>query len=179
MRAKAGFLILLVLVLLIGTVTADMADAASTISASKEWPVANNADMSVITVVARNTSSGSIPAVHGVPATVAFTVDDGAYGSFSAPTVTTDSSGVATSSFNTKTKSGTAVITATITSDDGGIPHTTVLTINQKIDHDLAQFAIFNNQIRLPVATVTTFDIVLTDRWGNPIDNKNPAETHT
>ena len=175
MRAKAGFLILLGLFLIMGTVSAYMADSASTIVASKEWAVANNNDVSVITVVAKNLSSGQY-----VPdAQVVFTIDDPAYGLMTAPTVTSDAIGVATSSFKTKTKSGTAVITATITSIDGSIPYTTTKTIDQKIDHDLPQNAVFDNPAQLPVGTVSTLTITLKDRWGNLIDNKNPAEHHT
>ena len=91
MRAKAGILILLGLFLLMGTVSADMADSASTIAAGNAWIAANNNDVSVITVVARNTSSGSV-----VPsATVTFTVNDPAYGSITLPTVIADAAGVA------------------------------------------------------------------------------------
>ena len=54
MRAVAGIFILLGIFLLIGTVSADMADSASSISTSKEWLVANNYDASVISVVAMN-----------------------------------------------------------------------------------------------------------------------------
>jgi hypothetical protein len=178
MRAKAGILILLGLFLIIGTVSADMADSASTIAASKPWIVANNNDVSVITVVARNATPGP----HIVPSVaVTFTINDPAYGLMSAPTVTADASGVATSSFKAKTRSGTAVITATITSDDGGIPHTTVLTIPQNIDHDLPQTAAFDNPAILTVGTVSNLNITLTDRYGNLIDNigPNPAERHT
>lgn len=179
MRAKAGFLILLGLILLIGVATAEWADYASSISSDKEWIVANNVDTSVITVVAKNSSQYLPPSNRLVPgATVTFTVDDSSYGSFSSSTVTTDASGVAITSFKAKTKSGTAVITATITSDDSGTPHSQVLTINQKIDHDLAQYAVFDNKPELPVGTVTTFNIAITDIWGNPVDNRT-AENHT
>jgi von Willebrand factor type A domain len=177
MRAKAGILILLGLFLLMGTASAGMADSASTIAAGSTWIVANNNDVSVITVVARNMSSGAV-----VPsAAVSFTVNDPAYGLFSIPLVTTDAAGVATSSFKAKTRSGTAVITATIISDDNGIPHTTVLTIPQNIDHDLPQNAVFDNPAVLPVGTVSVLNITLTDRWGNRIDNigPNPPVTHS
>ena len=96
------------------------------------------------------------------------------------PKVTTDARGVATSNFTVKTKSGTAVITATITSyDPGNNPHITVLTLSQKIDHDQPQTATFDNPAKLTVGTVSNLNITLTDRYGNPIDNKNPAEHHT
>lgn len=177
MRAKAGILILLGLFLLMGTVSADMADSASTIAAGNAWIVANNNDISVITVVARNTSSGS-----AVPsATVTFTVNDPVYGLMTTPTVIADAAGVATSSFKAKTRSGTAEITATITSDDNGIPHTTVLTISQNIDHNLPQTAIFDNPPVMTVGTVSNLNITLKDRYGNLIDNlgPNPAAHHT
>ena len=84
-------------------------------------------------------------------------------------------------SFKAKTRSGTAVITATIASDDNGIPHTTVLTIPQKIDHNLPQTAIFDNLPVMTVGTVSNLNITLKDRYGNLIDNlgPNPAAHHT
>jgi hypothetical protein len=175
MRAKAGLLILLGLFLMTGTVSALYADSSSTMISSKEWPVANGHDSVVFTVTAKNSTSGML-----VPgATVLFTVDDAVYGSFTPTTETTDANGVATSTFSVKTKSGTAVITATITSYEGSVPHTAIKTWNQKIDHTLAQTARFDNPAKIPVASVGNLTITLTDRYGNLIDNKNPAEHHT
>lgn len=174
MRAKAGILIVLGLFLIMGTVSAIMADTASTITTNKEWPVASY-QSTTITVVARNTSSGNYVS----PATVVFTVDDAVYGTINPSTVPVDAFGVATSTFLTKTKSGTAVINATIQSDDGGIPYSIPIYLNQKIDHNLIQFADFDNPAKLPVATAGSFNITLTDVNRNPIDNKNPAEIHS
>jgi hypothetical protein len=176
MLAKAGILILLGLLLITGTVSASVADHSSTMVSSKEWVIADNYDFSVITVVAKNYTHAP-PLIRN--AQVTFTVDNGNYGFFTAPAVTTNNSGVATTSFLTKTKSGTAVITATIISADEYGSHTEVLTLNQKIDHDLPQNAVFDSPAQLPVGTVSDLNITLTDSHGNPIDDKNPAEHHT
>jgi Bacterial Ig-like domain (group 1)/von Willebrand factor type A domain len=181
MRANAGFLILLGLLLITGTVSALMADSPpSTIVTGKNWVVANGYDTSVITVTARNLSTGQyIPS-----ASVAFTVNDANLGLISPASATTGATGVATSSFMTKTKSGTAVITATITSNDeqsgGGVyPHTTVITVNQKIDHDLPQNAVFDNPPEMLAGNISNLNITVTDVHGNLVDDKNTAEVHS
>ncbi len=185
MRANAGFLILLGLLLITGTVSALMAESPpSTIVTSKEWVVANNIDSSVITVVARNLSTGQyLPGV-----TVTFTVDDANLGLMSPASATTDATGVATSSFMTKTKSGTALITATIASYDdqtgGSYPHTTIISVQQKIDHDLPQSAVINypgKPGKLLVGNISVLNITIFDAYGNLVDNKgpNPVEHHT
>jgi hypothetical protein len=175
MRAKAGMLILLGLFLITGTVSAVIADSSSTISTSREWLVANNYDASVISVVAKNLSSGTT--VPGV--VVSFTLDDPVYGIVTQSLVTTNALGVANTSFMTKTKSGTAVITAVITSNDNGVAYTTVISVNQQIDHHLAQTVAFDNPAKLPVGSIGNLSITLKDRYGNLIDNRNPSEHHT
>ena len=93
-------------------------------------------------------------------------------------TVPTGPTGIATSSFETKTKSGTAVITATITSSDSEGSYTRVLTLNQKIDHDLPQNAVFNAPEKALVGTISDLIVTVQDSHGNVVDNRNPAETH-
>ena len=94
-------------------------------------------------------------------------------------TVTTDTTGVATSSFKTKTKSGTAVITATITSNDAYGPHTVTVTVPQQIDHDTPQTAFFDTPDSMIVGTVSNLNVTVKDAHGNLVDNKNGAETLT
>ena len=147
MRAKAGFLILLGLLLIIGTVSASVADLSSSIVSGKEWPVANSVDSAVITVTAKNSTTA--PPLVG-NAQVIFTVDDGNYGFFSPGTVMTDINGIATTTFMTKTKSGTAVITASITSTDMYGTKTQAVTLNQKIDHDTPHSAVFDRRAAGP-----------------------------
>jgi hypothetical protein len=176
MRAQAGFLILLGLLIITGTVSASVADISSTIGTSKEWVIANNHDASVITVVAKNNTYVP-PLINN--AVVTFTVNDGKYGSLTASSVKTDINGVATTSFITKTKSGTAVITATITSADQYGAHTEILTLDQKIDHNQPQFAKYDNPAKLTVGNISVLNLTVTDIYGNRIDSRNPAEKHT
>jgi hypothetical protein len=174
MRAKTGLLILLGLFLLIGMVSADMADAASTIDSIPEWIVANGNDISEITVVARNESSGAIPSVP-----VTFAVTDTTYGEITTPlTVMTDANGIAKATFKAKTKSGWAVIIARVISDDGGVPAISGYTLSQDIDHDKAVNVFFNNPSELPTGSKLTLETMVTDKYGNRVDNKNPAEKH-
>jgi hypothetical protein len=176
MRAKAGILILLGLFLIVGTVSAYVADSDSSIIASgSSWPVANGSDTSVITVTALNKTGGAVPL-----ATVSFSLTGYEnYGTLSGVTATTDSAGKATTTFKTKTKSGTAVITATITSSDAMGSLSVPLTLNQEIDHDKAVNTAFNNPSELPAGSNLTLVVTVTDSHGNLVDNRNPAEPHT
>ncbi|WP_292345460.1 Ig-like domain-containing protein [Methanoregula sp. PtaB.Bin085] len=173
MRANAGFLILLGVFLLIGTVPAFVADV-GVITSGKEWPVANGYDTATITVTATNMSGPAVPG-----AQVVFSVDNSAYGSMSPATVTTNAAGIATSTFITGTKSGTATITATIKSSDAEGSYTKVITLLQKIDHDLAQTAEFNTPDQALVGTTSDLVVTVFDSHGNLVDNLNPAEQHS
>ena len=113
MRAKAGVLIFICLVILVGTVSGYLPDN-STITSSNSWVIANGADQATITVMVSNLSSGPMPG-----ANVLFTIDNPLYGSLIPVTAISDATGKVTSTFKVKTRSGTAIITAQITSDDG------------------------------------------------------------
>jgi Mg-chelatase subunit ChlD len=178
MRAEAGYLILLGLLLITGTVSASVADSSSKITPGKDWPVANNMDSSIITVVAKNLSFA--PPLIG-NAQVTFAVNDGNYGFFTSTTATTDINGIATTTFMTRTKSGTAVITATIVSSDMYGSHTQVVTLNQNIDHDLPQSAVFDTPAKLPVGNISILNVTVLDGHGNRVDSRgpNPVEHHT
>jgi len=173
MRANAGFLIVLGVFLLIGTASAFVADV-GVITSGKEWPVANGYDTATITVTATNMSGPAVPG-----AQVVFTVDNAAYGSMSPATTTTNAAGIATSTLITGTKSGTATITATITSSDAEGTYTKVITLLQKIDHDLAQTADFNTPDQALVGSTSDLVVTIFDAHGNLVDNLNPAEQHS
>lgn len=177
MRAKAGLIFLLGLVLIVGTVSAFVADSSSTITSGNLWPVANGADTSVITVTALNASGGPVGS-----ATVSFSLAGyETYGTLSSTTAPTNSAGIATTQFKTKTKSGTAVITATITSSDSMGSLSVPITLNQEIDHDKAVSASFNSPSELPAGSTHTLVVTVTDGHGNLVDNRGPipAEQHT
>ena len=163
MRAKAGIFVILFVVLLVGTVAGHLPDS-STISISNPWVIANGVDQSTITVAVANLSLGSMQG-----ATVLFTTDNPIYGTVTPVSTTSDATGIATSTFKVNTRSGNTVITATITSHDG---YTVTRTINQNIDHDSPYYPYFTHPLNGTVATDVPFNISITDRWGNRIDDR-------
>jgi hypothetical protein len=180
MRAKAGLLFFLGLFLIIiGTVSAEIADSGSTIISSKEWPVALPMDPATITVYAMNSTPGLHPVVG---ATVTFTVvnlGEIQGTNFYPRTVTTDSTGKAETTFYTGRTAGIAHIQAEIVGDDGGKPFSTNVLLDQKIDHYLPQGAFFDNPSEMPVGSVGDLNITVRDIWGNRVDDKNISEVHS
>ena len=83
MRAKAGILIIIGLLVLVGI--GEAADT-STIGTSEHWVIANGIDQSTITVHVSNTNG-----INGV-ATVNFFVDNVSYGTVNPLTINSDSS---------------------------------------------------------------------------------------
>jgi hypothetical protein len=163
MRTKAGIWIIICLLSLVGMVAGHLPDT-STISTTNPWVIANGADQTIVTVMVSNSSSG---AVQG--ASVIFTIDNPIYGTFNPATVVSDPAGKATSTFKVNTRSGTAAITANITSPDG---YSISKTITQNIDHDTPYYSYFLHPLSGTVATTVPFNISITDRWGNQIDDR-------
>ncbi len=173
MRAKAGILLIMGLMILVGTVAAVGIPDTVTVINSTPWIIANNVDQSTITVTVSNTTSAPGP-VQGV--TVNLTVDP-LYGTLSPATVTTNISGMASSTFKVKTKSGAPQILATI-------PLTAISgSTIQNIDHDTPYYdpsfslPLFTYPQEGPVATEIPFKISVYDRWGNPVDNRRGNHT--
>jgi len=102
-------------------------------------------------------------------------LDNPALGSLVMTSPTTDASGIATGTFTAGTKSGAVNITATISKDG----YSVTKTIPQYIDHDVPYTVRFDYDGEVTVDTETPFSMSFADYWGNPIDNKNPAATHT
>jgi hypothetical protein len=171
MRAKADILIIICLLFLIGIAEAVGIPDTVTVTTDKPWVVANNVDQSTIIVTVTNTTIPNQGPVSGVP--IILTINDSVYGTLSAATVTTDVSGTAFSTFKVKTKSGAAQITATINSLS--LSGSTI----QNIDHDSPYIVKFDHPYYGPVAKEAPFNLSMTDRHGNRIDNRNPSETHT
>jgi len=111
MRVKAGFLIIISLLLLVGLVAADLPDT-STISSGTDWVVANRIDQASITVYALNATDGAQK-----HALVLFDVDNPEYGSISPKSVLSDNSGKAKSTFKVNQTSGVVNISARISAD--------------------------------------------------------------
>ncbi len=141
-------------------------DQNSTISSSavNSWMVVKQ--LSTISVYAYNTTA-LIP-VSG--ATVTWSLNTTTLGSIGTTVSTTDASGLASTTFTAGTIPGTVNITATISS--GGVPVQETYTLN--IDHDVPYTAVYNYQSVATVATIVPFNTTFTDRWGNPIDKRNP-----
>ena len=166
MRAYAGIFIIFSILFLVGTVGA--IDASVINPPSKDWVIANGVDQSTLTVNVQNT----LGPING--ATVTFTVNNSVFGTMSPVTVTTGPSGLATSTFTVNKKSGTAIITATISYNDGA-PVSVIKTVPLNIDHD----------ILTPKFTPTSgtagetvpFIVTIKDQWGNPIDNRRGDNT--
>jgi hypothetical protein len=162
MRAEAKILSILCLLFLAGTVAAVGIPDTLTVTTDKPWIIANTVDQSTITVKVTNTTSPYDGDVQGV--TVNLEVDP-LYGTLNPTQVTTNLSGMASSTFKVKTKSGAAQINATIPAT---IPGSTI----QNIDHNSAYFADFNHPINGTVASEVPFTVSLTDQYRNPVDNR-------
>ncbi|MGA7628189.1 MAG: Ig-like domain-containing protein [Methanoregula sp.] len=172
MRAHLILISIAFLLLLAGAGNAAVIpDQNSTISSNtaNNWVVV--AHQSIITVDAYN--STALNPVVG--ATVTFALNSTLLGSLTPSSGISDASGMAESTFSAGTKTGAVNITATITYNN--ITVTKVLTEN--IDHDVAQNAAFDFMNEVTVGSETPFNISLTDKYGNPIDNRNPADLHS
>ncbi|MDD1697384.1 MAG: Ig-like domain-containing protein, partial [Methanoregula sp.] len=165
MRANVGILFFICWLVLVGTAAGHLPDASTiTNSTSDGWIIANGVDQVTITVMVMNSSLGSMPG-----ANVVFSIDNPIYGTMTPVTSISDATGKATSAFKVNTKSGTAIITASITSHDG---YVVTRTVNLNLDHDTAYHPYFFYPLKGEVASEIPFTISLTDRWGNRIDNR-------
>jgi len=163
MRANAGIFCIIFLLLLVGGVEGSLPDT-STIITSNPWVIANGADQATITVTVSNESSGRIPG-----ASVSFAIDDLIYGTLSPVTTIADAEGNATSIFKANYSSGAAAITAMITSNDG---YTIIRTVTQNIDHDSPYYSYFSYPLTGEVDSEIPFNVSVTDRWKNPVDER-------
>lgn len=163
------------LIFLAGVVAADTIDLGpSTITSSTAgWLVANGVDHATINVTVKS-SSGPVTG-----AQVNFSVSDPALGTITPTTpVITGTDGIATATFTTSHKSGTAVISADIKVTSGEGISTWTCSLSQRIDHNELANTVFTKTDQVPIGSVTPLIITFTDGWGNRIDNKNPAESH-
>ncbi|MDD1700624.1 MAG: VWA domain-containing protein [Methanoregula sp.] len=171
MRVKVDIFVIISLLLLAGTATAHLPDT-STIVTSNSWVVANGINQIKITVTALNETSAPGPASAPVKdALVLFSVNNPVYGNVSPSTDTTDDAGVAESTFTVNKTSGVVNITARIIADG----YTVTRSINLNIDHDTPYYSYFVHPLSGTVATEVPFNISITDRWGNRIDNRTGA----
>jgi hypothetical protein len=156
-----------ILTILLGLIVPAVGAAGSgqiTLSSDTDWLVANGADSAEITVQVLDGS--------GMPVanrTVALSVDP-VFGRLTPATAITDASGTATARFVANTTSGIAVITARAEGVEG--------TLHQLIDHDLPyRISHLAYEPRVTVGTTTTITVGVTDRHGNPVDDRRDTET--
>jgi len=165
MRVHLVLIAIIGLVLLAGAGSAALTpDNNSSISTSANWTVVK--DKTTITVQAMNGTT----AIQGATVTVA--LSNSTLGSLSMGSTTTDTNGKVTGTFTAGTKSGSVNIIATITNGNSSITK----TVTQYIDHATPYNVQFDYNIEVTVGTETPFRMILTDYYGNPIDNKNPAD---
>ncbi len=163
MRAEAKILMIICLVFLSGTVMAAGNPDTVTVTSDKTWIIANNVDQATITVTVTNTTSPYNGDVQGVIVNLEV---DPVYGTLNPVQVTTNLSGMASSTFKVKTKSGAAQINATV-----AFPALSGSTI-QQIDHNSAYFADFTHPNNGTVASDVPFNVSITDQYRNPVDNR-------
>ena len=171
MRVRTRILIIIVgLLFLMGTVEAVGTPDTVTVVTDKPWIVANNGDTSAITVTVLNTTAGFNG---GVPNVILNLAVDPVYGTLSPATITTNAAGVASSTFRVKTKSGAAQITATTNTP------TLSGVVIQNIDHEVPANAILQYPLEGEVGSIVALNISVIDRWGNPVDGRNPSQIHS
>ncbi|HUU75493.1 MAG TPA: Ig-like domain-containing protein [Methanoregulaceae archaeon] len=176
MRANAVILIIIGLLFLVGTVGAVIQ---VDVTGNSSWLVAGSGSSAAYTLTVKNITSNVL--IEG--ATITFSVDP-VYGTMSSIPVTTDSNGKAVSTFTVGTKSGTAPILASISYSGSDGPFSITETIPQNIDHGSPFYdftispPLFTYPAQGTVNSQVPFKVAIFDKWGNPIDNRNPSYTH-
>ncbi len=182
MRAKAGILCILGLLLLTGVATATM-----TMTMDRNWLVANNTENTNITVTLTNTTSVPVKnamvtfSLTGFPpySSIPYSGNQADYGYFTNVTALTNANGQVFTVFHANTKSGTANLSAiTHYSEPNGTLFSLGANLVVNIDHDRPYIATFSYPDSGTVATTVLFNVSVTDRWGNMIDSRNPAQVH-
>jgi hypothetical protein len=162
MRWRLYLLVSWVLIVLTSTVASGAITV--NITTNPDWTVANGHDYSIIMV---NVSDSGIP-LQG--ANVAFSVNDTTLGFVYPESNLTLPNGITSTTFSTKTKSGTANISVSV---NGSIKGYGIVNI----DHDTPYSIRFLSYP--PTATVGSINwtnISMQDRWGNLVDNRNETE---
>ena len=175
MRAKAGILVMLGLLLIICVAGAAEPYTMTLTSSKADWElVANGEDEATISALVVNTSTGAV-----ADADVKFSVIVPTYGSMLTSSATTDAAGIARSNFRVNTKSGTAEIFANMTYVDAwGATYYKSATLQQKIDHDSPYVPFYTLNTSSTVKFMEPVKITFYDIWGNRIDSNNTADIH-
>jgi len=109
---------------------------------------------------------------------VHFSINNPELGFINPEITRTDSTGLAETKFTTKYKSGTVTINASVFYIENNTLKTIGNITTQKIDHDTPyKISSYNIVSEKTVGTETTVEVGLSDRWNNPVDNRNVIET--
>ncbi len=103
---------------------------------------------------------------NGIPGILVSFSDGGAGGTLSSPTATTDSSGFASTSYTTGTKSGVAGITASVA---GLTPVVFKETVQAGPAAALNIYSGNNQTVKAGTATPKLLQVIVTDGYGNPV----------
>ncbi len=176
---RTVILVILVFGCVIYSASALTPDDIRIFNSSKRWVVANGSDSANITLVMFNLSTGQ-PVNNSY---VTFSVNDSLLGTVSSPSPIIN--GTSRTTFHTKIKSGTALITANISyytndSDPNSLKSMN-LSLTQLIDHDIPA-KIPSGGIILPpdgeerVGNYTPIGILIQDNHANPVDNRREVD---
>jgi len=143
-----------------------------TIATDTEWLVAGGPQSSWIAV--QVTDDAGTP-VNG--AEITFSCDP-AMGSLTPGTAKTGADGTARARFSAGTTGGTAAITAVARWHEGDAPVTASAVCEKRIDHAAPQkIAVLRYPGEITAGTTASILLMLTDRYGNPVDSRRTAET--
>jgi len=144
---------------------------------SKTWVVANGQDSCNVRLQLVNSSLNQTLDGYNVQ----LSVNNSVFGSLS-PTDIVTANGQGSTVFQTKTKSGTATIKATVyfkvnDTDPNEPLQSKTWTKEILIDHDTPYRRIsYSVPSQMTVGNTTSLRLAYIDKWGNPVDNRNVAE---
>ena len=143
---------------------------------TKEWLIANGTDSCTFVIKVYNeTYNETIPLPD---LEVHFSINNPELGFINPEVTRTDSRGIAETKFTTKYKSGTVTINASVFYIENNTLKMIGNITSQKIDHDTPyKISSYNIVSEKTVGTETTVEVGLSDRWNNPVDNRNVIET--
>jgi len=145
---------------------------------SKGWVVANGQDSCNIGLQIMNLSSNETLDGYNIQ----LSVNNSIFGTLN-PTNIVTTNGQGSSVFRTKTKSGVAEVTARVyfkvnDTDPNEPVQSRTWTKEILIDHDTPYDRIsYTVTPKVTVGNTTEISLAYIDKWGNPVDNRNIAET--
>jgi len=149
-------------------------ESSVSITVSPEWVIANGIDSTTIIVDVKTFGGEPIPNL-SVDFSVPITEQN--KGFVHPLTAITNSAGIATTTFRSKTVSGTANVTATIHYLDGEILKSLHKTGIVKIDHDTPySFQVLSYNNSGSVGSIQEIMIKTQDRHGNTVDSRRNSE---